>query len=150
MNMEIHIKKNGPIKAYTKLMIKYAKLLNENAELKKLCYKKAVKDYCEIEAKLEQTEKDLADYQFNYPTIKELEEENADLKEKLANAESSNEWYRRSTYGSLFDQITKAKKIIKDLCVMVRELNKPNVQLTDINYSLAEAEQFLKDSEVKK
>ena len=27
----------------------------------------------DLERKLEQTEKDLADYQFNYPTIKELE-----------------------------------------------------------------------------
>lgn len=34
----------------------------------------------ELERKLEQTEKDLADYQFNYPTIKELEEENEQLR----------------------------------------------------------------------
>ena len=34
----------------------------------------------ELEEKLEQTEKDLADYQFNYPTIKELQKENAELK----------------------------------------------------------------------
>lgn len=32
-----------------------------------------------LEQKLEQTEKDLADYQFNYPTIKELQKENAEL-----------------------------------------------------------------------
>ncbi len=31
------------------------------------------KRIAELEQKLEQTEKDLADYQFNYPTIKELE-----------------------------------------------------------------------------
>ena len=37
----------------------------------------------ELEQKLEQTEKDLADYQFNYPTIKELEKENAELKETI-------------------------------------------------------------------
>ena len=37
----------------------------------------------ELEQKLEQTEKDLADYQFNYPTIKELEEENERLKGDL-------------------------------------------------------------------
>jgi len=41
------------------------------------------KENAELERKLEQTEKDLADYQFNYPTIKELEKENAELKEKL-------------------------------------------------------------------
>ena len=34
----------------------------------------------ELEQKLEQTEKDLADYQFNYPTIKELEKENEQLR----------------------------------------------------------------------
>ena len=34
----------------------------------------------ELEQKLEQTEKDLADYQFNYPKIKELEQENAELR----------------------------------------------------------------------
>lgn len=45
-------------------------------------------------------------------------------------------------------QLTKAKEIIKYLCGMVRELNKPNVQLTNVDYSLSEAEQFL--SEVKK
>lgn len=37
----------------------------------------------ELERKLEQTEKDLADYQFNYPKIKELEKENAELKSRL-------------------------------------------------------------------
>ena len=35
----------------------------------------------ELEQKLEQTEKDLADYQFNYPSIKELAKENAQAKE---------------------------------------------------------------------
>ena len=35
----------------------------------------------ELERKLEQTEKDLADYQFNYPTIKKLEKENTDLRD---------------------------------------------------------------------
>lgn len=37
----------------------------------------------ELEDKLEQTEKDLYDYQFNYPTIKELEKEKAELKERF-------------------------------------------------------------------
>lgn len=41
------------------------------------------KENAELERKLEQTEKDLADYQFNYPTIKELQKENAELKAKL-------------------------------------------------------------------
>ena len=38
------------------------------------------RELADLEQKLEQTEKDLADYQFNYPTIKELEKENAELK----------------------------------------------------------------------
>ena len=42
----------------------------------------------------------------------------------------------------------KTKEIIRQLCSMVRELNKPNVQLTNVDYSLAEAEQFI--SEVEK
>jgi chromosome segregation ATPase len=41
------------------------------------------KRIAELERKLEQTENDLADYQFNYPTIKELQKENADLKEEI-------------------------------------------------------------------
>lgn len=39
----------------------------------------------ELEQKLEQTEKDLADYQFNYPTIKELEQENNKLLDVINN-----------------------------------------------------------------
>ena len=49
----------------------------------------------------------------------------------------------------LQEEIEEAKEIIKDLCGMVRELNKPNVQLTNVDYSLSEAEQFL-NSEVEK
>ena len=44
-------------------------------------------------------------------------------------------------------QLNKAKEIIKYLCGMVRELNKPNVQLTDVDYSLSEAEQFISEVE---
>lgn len=45
-------------------------------------------------------------------------------------------------------ELKEAKELIRQLCSMVRELNKPNVQLTNVDYSLAEAEQFI--SEVKK
>jgi hypothetical protein len=41
------------------------------------------KENAELERKLEQTEKDLADYQFNYPTIKELQKENAELNKQI-------------------------------------------------------------------
>ena len=71
--------------------------------------------------------------------IEALEEENAELKSGCGMC------YRKDK-----EQLTKAKEIIKYLCGMVRELNKPNVQLTDVDYSLSEAEQFLKDSEVEK
>lgn len=39
----------------------------------------------------------------------------------------------------------KAKEIIRQLCLMVRELNNPSVMLTNVDYSLSEAEQFLKE-----
>lgn len=44
-----------------------------------------------------------------------------------------------------YDNLSKAKEIIRQLCLMVRELNKPNVQLTNVDYSLSEAEEFLKE-----
>ena len=44
--------------------------------------RKSEKRIEDLEQKLEQTEKDLADYQFNYPTIKELQKENKELKEQ--------------------------------------------------------------------
>jgi len=50
----------------------------------------------ELERKLEQAEKDLADYQFNYPNIKELEKENAELKKSVE--------YWKSEYGKLFNE----------------------------------------------
>ena len=61
------------------------------------------KRIAELERKLEQTEKDLADYQFNYPTIKELQKENAELKKKCY------------------------KKAVKDYC----ELEKENAELKE-------------------
>ena len=44
--------------------------------------RKSEEQIIELERKLEQTEKDLTDYQFNYPKIKDLEKENTELKEK--------------------------------------------------------------------
>ena len=51
--------------------------------------RKSEKQIAELEQKLEQTEKDLADYQFNYPTIKELEKENAEAKQLVEDLASS-------------------------------------------------------------
>lgn len=45
------------------------------------------------------------------------------------------------------EQLTKAKKIIRYLCEMARELSKPNPQPFSVEYSLKEAEQFLKEVE---
>ena len=88
----------------------------------------------------------------------ELEKENAELKELLdCNncSELSEEECEVCAEYSHFkckrkEQLTKTKEIIKYLCGMVRELNKPNVQLTNVDYSLSEAEQLIKDSEVEK
>lgn len=45
------------------------------------------------------------------------------------------------------DQLTKAKEIIRYLCEMARELSKPNPQPFNVEYSLREADQFLKENE---
>ena len=57
------------------------KVLAQNLEDTEIVSKALEKENADLERKLEQTEKDLADYQFNYSTIKELEKENAELKE---------------------------------------------------------------------
>ena len=56
-------------------------VLKQNLEDTEIVSKALEKENADLERKLEQTEKDLADYQFNYSTIKELEKENAELKE---------------------------------------------------------------------
>lgn len=75
--------------------------IGDRTRLKRLLEKNLTlyRENVELEKKLEQTEKDLADYQFNYPTIKELtegtcfahlkslEKENAELKERVEKAE---------------------------------------------------------------
>ena len=75
----------------------------------------------ELEQKLEQTEKDLADYQFNYPTIKELQKENAELKDELKSLRESIKDYGAGCYENglrngkrkLEEQLTKAKELLK-------------------------------------
>lgn len=78
--------------------------------------------------------------------IEQLEKENAELRYQL----NKNPCVRKEYYCSdCLKDIEKAKEIIKSLCKMVRALNNPNVQLTNVDYSLSEAEQFIKDSEGK-
>jgi len=87
-----------------------------------------------------------------------LEKENAELTVRVENQKSFlerirakfnlGEIERKEIEGYLeSDQLTKAKELIRQLCSMVRELNKPNVQLTNVDYSLAEAEQFISEVE---
>ena len=76
--------------------------------------------------------------------IKELLEENAELKKQIENFQKyldSRNCYRGCA--ETWEKLTKAKELIRQLCSMVRELNKPNIQLTNVDYSLSEAEQFL-------
>ena len=82
--------------------------------------------------------------------IEELEKENAELKEKLGDIQMQKSdlvWKLKTANEQKAEQLTKAKEIIKYLCGMVRELNKPNVQLTNIDYSLSEAKQFISEVE---
>ena len=84
----------------------------------------------------------------------ELKKENAKLKEKLgdvqmqkAGEKSDLVWKLKTANEQKTEQLTKAKNLIRQLCSMVRELNNPNIQLTNVDYSLSEAEQFLKELE---
>ena len=107
----------------------------------RLLYDIAGKRITELEQKLEQTEKDLADYQFNYPTIKELEKENAELKKKIG-------IYQKGMY----DEIEKRdKKLTKAIEIIRTFLNMPmpnNEEVfADVGMFLTKAEQFLKEIE---
>ena len=79
--------------------------------------------------------------------VEQLKKENAELKDKLNNLASVAE-VRLANWQKYSKKLKEAKELIRQLCSMVRELNKPNVQLTNVDYSLAEAEQFI--SEVEK
>ena len=57
--------------------------LQEDLRKKRISIKNKKAEIKELERKLEVTEKDLADYQFNYPSIKELSKENAELKQQI-------------------------------------------------------------------
>ena len=137
-------------------------IYKENAELKQAKKGKVVEHFeaygqcrdsrriAELEQKLEQTEKDLADYQFNYPNIKELEKENAELrifKEKCKfnvsdickDIETEN-------------QLTKAKEFLREI-IDTPVFNQMGGELYEnegYTELVAEAEQFLKESEVEK
>ena len=85
----------------------------------------------ELEQKLEQTEKDLADYQFNYPKIKELEQTNNKLLDVINNQDVK--------IADLEQQIEKMKEEHKqsELGLVISnssaraELEKENVELKE-------------------
>ena len=112
--------------------------IGDRSRLKRLLEKnlKLYRENVELEQKLEQTEKDLADYQFNYPKIKELEKENAELKAK-------NKWYSEQVCNKecaeVWGNLTKAKKLLKQF------LEAKNSE--DTYKAEWEAEQFLKEIE---
>ena len=74
--------------------------------------------------------------------ILELQKTNGSLTDRLNELEKENESLASIKNFQIGD-LLKAKEIIKSLIGTVRELNNPNVQLTDVNGYLAEAEQFL-------
>ena len=80
-------------------------LLNENERLKK--------ENAELECKLEETEKDLADYQFNYPSIKELSKENAELKRHLEK-DCCTCWKADNQLGEKNKQLAQAREILQE------------------------------------
>ena len=106
----------------------------------------------DLERKLEQTEKDLADYQFNYPTIKELERQNKELQDKLgdvqmqkAGEKSDLVWKLKTANEQKAEQLTKATEIVKNLLSAYTSYA-DSFDDRD-NGIIAEAEQFL-NSEV--
>ena len=99
----------------------------------------------ELEQKLEQTEKDLADYQFNYPTIKELEKENAELKEQNNHLYNDLTMTEAENAGRK-DQLTKAKELLNEF--MKYEINEYDGSL-EIHFEelKKQTEQFIKEIE---
>ena len=97
--------------------VKIKELEKENAELKKKCYKKAVKDYCE------------------------LKKENAELKKKIGIYQKGmyDEIEKRDK------KLTKAKEIIKELLLLPYANNEE--VFADVTSTLNKAEQFLKEIE---
>ena len=65
-------------------------------------------------------------------------------KDKVNNLASVAE-VRLANWQKYSKELKEAKELIRQLCLMVRELNKPNVQLTNVDYSLSEAEEFIKE-----
>ena len=89
----------------------------------------------ELEQKLEQTEKDLADYQFNYPKIKELEKENAE--QRHINSVTLSQLNLDN--GELIIELTKAKELLE----LFIQWNYGCCKEPDYKDIVKQAEQFL-------
>lgn len=101
-----------------------------------------IKGIVELEQKLEQTEKDLSDYQFNYPTIKALQKENAELKKKAENLQKyldTQNCYRECA--EVWGNLDKAKSLLAKWVELykpkLKDFPKPPIQV--------DTEQFLKE-----
>ena len=115
------------------------------------------KQIAELEQKLEQTEKDLADYQFNYPKIKELEQENnnlldvinnqdvkiADLEWQLQEVAKDNDYYQAENK-RLEEQLEQAKEIIKEWLRWAND----DVESSGFQEIVNKAEQFLREIDI--
>lgn len=97
----------------------------------------------ELEQKLEQTEKDLADYQFNYPSIKELSKENAEIDVKR----KAERQIFQGIVEKKNEQLTKATELLRfwvdDFYDSFKHSNKYEAR----HKALVETEQFLKEIE---
>ena len=106
----------------------------------KECERQNKNKIAELERKLEQTEKDLTDYQFNYPKIKELEKENATLKKQLEALSGDIPWSKLKDVSEVTKKLTEVKEIIKFL-INPQLLDKPQYYEW-----ILKAEQFLKEN----
>ena len=116
------------------------KEIDEYTDSHTLCAK-----YKELQKACDETQ-ELLDKQIE--ATYELDKENAEQKKKIENLQKyldTQNCYRECA--ETWVKLTKAKELIRQLCLMVRELNNPNVQLTNVDYSLSEAEQFIKECE---
>ena len=104
------------------------------------------KHIAELEQKLEQTEKELTDYQFNYPTIKELQKENAELDMKRK--------AERKIFQGIVekknDQLTKAKELLERLLITSCNSDVLNLlpNCSEVLRVRVEAEQFLRETDI--
>ena len=132
MTEEEYFRKNYPDSCYgDRPLSPYWDFFQDGVEFGE---RKSEKEIGDLEQKLEQTEKDLADYQFNYPSIKELSKENEELKGSLELYESGG---------------CRATKVFE--CGVVKELKEQLTKKADTNHSLVEqmADLESKNAELK-